>query len=124
MGNALKKNSLAASVLPFKTPLISKIECRDNLSFMRSLPDNSMQLIVTSPPYNLGKEYESRKSLHAYQEEQAAAIAEAVRLLDTKGSDSPGSPLVRTSRTWLPRRLSWKGAVRVMAGPSGAAWFD
>jgi len=86
MGNALKKSSLAASVLPFKKPLISKIECRDNLSFMRSLTDNSMQLIVTSPPYNLGKEYESRKSLHAYQEEQAAAIAEAVRLLDPKGS--------------------------------------
>lgn len=45
-----------------------------------------MHLIVTSPPYNLGKEYESYRSLDIYKEEQAAAIAEAVRLLHPKGS--------------------------------------
>jgi len=45
-----------------------------------------MHLIVTSPPYNLGKEYEMRRSLDVYQEEQAATIAEAVRLLHPMGS--------------------------------------
>ena len=36
--------------------------CRDNLEFMREIPDASIQLIVTSPPYNLGKSYEKRSS--------------------------------------------------------------
>jgi hypothetical protein len=38
----------------------------DNLKFMRPLKDGSMQLIVTSPPYNIGKVYEKRSSLDAY----------------------------------------------------------
>ncbi len=45
-----------------------------------------MQLIVTSPPYNIGKEYEKRTSRQVYIEEQAATIAEAVRLLSPQGS--------------------------------------
>ena len=35
----------------------------DNLSFMGRLEDESMKLIVTSPPCNIGKTYESRRSL-------------------------------------------------------------
>lgn len=31
--------------------------CTDNLEFMRGLPDGHCKLIVTSPPYNLGKDY-------------------------------------------------------------------
>ena len=62
------------------------IACNDNLSYMRGLENESMQLIVTSPPYNLGKEYEQRKSLDRYIEEQTACIAEAVRLLHPQGS--------------------------------------
>lgn len=73
-------------ILPFKKPLISNIECSNNLPYMHNLPPASMHLIVTSPPYNLGKEYEKRRSLEIYQEEQSAAIAEAVRLLHPNGS--------------------------------------
>lgn len=62
------------------------IVCEDNLSYMRRHQNESMQLIVTSPPYNLGKEYERRTSLERYVEEQAACIAEAVRLLHPSGS--------------------------------------
>src|SRR5579885_1837735 len=65
---------------------IAKIEVRDNLKFMRDLADESMHLIVTSPPYNLGKEYEKKTSQECYIEEQVAAIAEAVRLLHPRGS--------------------------------------
>ena len=61
-------------------------ECADNLEFMRLLGDGSIQLIVTSPPYNLGKSYESRLSLDAYLDGQAAVIAECVRLLRPQGS--------------------------------------
>ena len=62
------------------------IVCQDNLTYMRRLKSESMQLIVTSPPYNLGKEYEQRTSLERYIEEQSACIAEAVRLLHPCGS--------------------------------------
>lgn len=63
-----------------------QIEKKDNLSFMRSLKEESMNLIVTSPPYNLGKEYERKRSQDCYIEEQVATIAEAVRLLHPRGS--------------------------------------
>lgn len=84
--SAQKVNIRRTNIIPFKKPLVSEIECADNLRFMRKLPAESMHLIVTSPPYNLGKEYETRRSLDIYQEEQAATIAEAVRLLHPNGS--------------------------------------
>jgi adenine-specific DNA-methyltransferase len=62
------------------------VQCEDNLSFMRKLKNESMHLIVTSPPYNIGKEYERRTSNELYIEQQAATIAEAVRLLHPRGS--------------------------------------
>jgi len=62
------------------------VSCEDNLRYMRRLGDSSMHLIVTSPPYNIGKEYETRKSQDVYIEGQAACIAEAVRLLHPQGS--------------------------------------
>jgi adenine-specific DNA-methyltransferase len=58
----------------------------DNLSFMRALPSASMQLVVTSPPYNIGKAYEERASLDSYVESQAQVITECVRLLAPRGS--------------------------------------
>lgn len=64
----------------------AEIVCEDNLKFMRRLRDETMNLIVTSPPYNLGKEYEEKRSQERYIEEQAACIADAVRLLHPKGS--------------------------------------
>lgn len=64
----------------------ANVLCENNLKYMRRLDDETMQLIVTSPPYNIGKEYERRTSLDFYIEEQAACIAEAVRLLHPSGS--------------------------------------
>ena len=64
----------------------SHVACADNLEFMHPLRDECMGLIVTSPPYNLGKAYEARSSLEAYVEAQRTVIAECVRLLDPRGS--------------------------------------
>ena len=72
-----------------QTPLAagrSVLACKDNLSFMRALPDSQFKLIVTSPPYNLGKEYESRNSLDAYLAAQERVIRECVRVLHPQGS--------------------------------------
>ncbi len=76
----------SSNVLTFDRPLKVQIECEDNLQFMRALKSESMQLIVTSPPYNIGKVYERRTTNEIYIEQQAATIAEAVRLLHPKGS--------------------------------------
>jgi adenine-specific DNA-methyltransferase len=60
--------------------------CADNLAFMRDLPDESMKLIVTSPPYNIEKAYERKTTLDSYIENQAHVISECVRLLHPTGS--------------------------------------
>jgi adenine-specific DNA-methyltransferase len=60
--------------------------CEENLAFMRPLADGTMKLIVTSPPYNIGKRYERRSPLDAYIEAQAQVISECVRLLSDRGS--------------------------------------
>ena len=70
-----------------KRPAVEPVmACQDNLEFMRGLANESMQLIVTSPPYNIGKAYESRSPLDAYVEGQAKVIRECVRLLHPRGS--------------------------------------
>lgn len=69
-----------------KRDATAEIVCQDNLKFMRGLQDESISLIVTSPPYNIGKSYETRRSHEKYIEDQASCIAEAVRLLAPKGS--------------------------------------
>lgn len=58
----------------------------DCLDFLRTIPDKSIQLIVTSPPYNLGKEYEKRSSLGEYVAWQSKVIAECHRVLKDSGS--------------------------------------
>jgi adenine-specific DNA-methyltransferase len=58
----------------------------DCLEFLRRCPDESVQLIVTSPPYNIGKEYENRLELDVYLEQQAEIIKECYRLLSPRGS--------------------------------------
>lgn len=62
------------------------MKTEDNLVFMQSLEDESMKLIVTSPPYNIGKSYETRRSLEKYVQEQTQVISECVRLLHPNGS--------------------------------------
>jgi adenine-specific DNA-methyltransferase len=65
---------------------VAVVKRQDNLAFMRPLPAESMQLIATSPPYNIGKSYESRSTLSDYVKGQAQVISECVRLLAPTGS--------------------------------------
>lgn len=81
-----KSNSIARKVLPFPETHLVELSAMDNLEFMRRLAPESMKLIVTSPPYNIGKKYEKRTSLERYLSEQAKTIAECVRVLHPNGS--------------------------------------
>ena len=102
----------------------SRLACEDNLAFMGRYPDNAFQLIVTSPPYNLGKAYESRRALDDYLAQQEAVIAECVRLLADSGSlcwqvgnyvdkgevlplDTLLYPIFRKQRMKLRNRIVW-----------------
>ena len=62
------------------------IACADNATFLRPIPDASIKLVVTSPPYNLGKSYERRAAMDEYIRTQAQVIAECVRVLRHDGS--------------------------------------
>lgn len=100
------------------------IACADNLEFMRPLADRSIRLVVTSPPYNIGKAYERRIPLEQWLASQAATIAECVRLLAPGGSlcwqvgnhvqdgeivplDTMLYPVFRTHDLRLRNRIVW-----------------
>jgi len=58
-------------------------DCRELLA---AIPDESAQLIITSPPYNVGKAYERKQSLNEYLDLQADVIEQCARLLSPTGS--------------------------------------
>lgn len=59
----------------------------DALQFLRDLPREGLfDLVVTSPPYNIGKEYETRVALTKYLEWQSDLIEELVPRLKKGGS--------------------------------------
>jgi len=58
----------------------------DCLEFLQQIPDESIQLIVTSPPYNIGKEYETKLDIDEYVTQQNQVIDECYRVLKKEGS--------------------------------------
>lgn len=58
----------------------------ESQTFLKTLPDKSVSLVVTSPPYNIGKSYERKQNITAYLTEQEAVIRELVRTLTEEGS--------------------------------------
>lgn len=73
-------------ITPLNRDRDAVMACRDNLDFMRPLANESMNLVITSPPYNIGKSYERRAPLEKYIAQQAEVISECVRLLHPNGS--------------------------------------
>lgn len=65
---------------------LNKIHFKDCMALLAEMPDESVDLIVSSPPYNLGKEYESRTELGIYIDKQAEVLAECTRVLKKTGS--------------------------------------
>lgn len=58
----------------------------DALSTLQNIEDCKFDLIITSPPYNIGKSYETKTSIEKYLETQEEIIIELVRVLSDKGS--------------------------------------
>ena len=62
------------------------LACADVLDFLRTVPDRTARLIVSSPPYNIGKEYEHTRDLADYAAWQSEVLAECSRILSDDGS--------------------------------------
>ncbi|MCK4593421.1 site-specific DNA-methyltransferase [bacterium] len=78
---------MAIKISPKFTPSADFIlyhgEC---LELLQTIPNGFVKLIVTSPPYNIGKEYEKQLNIQEYINQQAKVIKECVRVLDETGS--------------------------------------
>lgn len=53
---------------------------------LRSIPNGAADLIISSPPYNVGKEYESASSLRDYETYMKTVLAQCCRVLRNGGS--------------------------------------
>jgi len=62
------------------------VEIGDTLSILKKLPNNSFKLAVSSPPYNIGKEYEKQVELQHYLDWQTEVIRELTRIVSEDGS--------------------------------------
>jgi len=58
----------------------------DCLSVLKEIGNEQFDLILTSPPYNVGKSYETKMSIEKYLETQEGIISELVRTLSEKGN--------------------------------------
>jgi len=63
-----------------------EIRNRDCLTSLKSIESEKFDLILTSPPYNVGKSYETKTSIEKYLETQEEIISELVRTLSEKGN--------------------------------------
>lgn len=64
----------------------NKLILGDTLKTLKKFPDNKFDLIITSPPYNVGKEYETKTSIENYLEQQEEVIEELIRVTSEQGS--------------------------------------
>lgn len=72
-----KKFSESASVVLFNG---------DASDFLASIPNKTVSLVVTSPPYNIGKVYEEKTALKEYLADQSRFISQIYRVLRDNGS--------------------------------------
>lgn len=63
--------------------VIAQGDCAETL---RTLPSGFCQLVITSPPYNIGKEYERATDLDRYLEALSPVVDELIRVLSPCGS--------------------------------------
>ncbi|MDR0520299.1 MAG: site-specific DNA-methyltransferase [Planctomycetaceae bacterium] len=57
-----------------------------SFDILQKCPDGFAKLIVTSPPYNIGKEYETQTNLEKYLNELEPLLSQLVRVLAADGS--------------------------------------
>jgi len=66
--------------VPIPLQFLDKVFCKTSEN-MEELPDNSVHLMVTSPPYNVGKEYDENLTLQEYRQFLKRVWKEVYRVL-------------------------------------------
>lgn len=82
MNTKIKENN------PFPSILTNKIICENSLVTLKKIPNNCVDLIFTSPPYNFGKDYDSiddSLSWDSYFEELFKIFEECIRVVKHGG---------------------------------------
>ena len=81
-GNSQKEHFESENLIP--SNVLNKIICNSSEN-MKGLPDNSIHLMITSPPYNVGKDYDKDLSLDEYLSMLKKVFNEVKRVLVTGG---------------------------------------
>lgn len=58
-GTKSQKREIVVTDRPDLSQFINKIICGDSKKVLKKIPDNSIDIIITSPPYNFGLEYDN-----------------------------------------------------------------
>ena len=90
-------------------PVTNTIIHGDTLQTLKKIPSNKINLIITSPSYMLGKEYDREKSLEEYKEYHSDVIKECHRVLTKDGA-----------LYWNVAQTPWNGEIL----PLGAIFYD
>lgn len=101
----------------------NKIICGDSIKILKSIPDNCIDLVFTSPPYNFGLEYQSNKDdqyWDHYFKKLFEIFNECIRVLKYGGriivniqplfSDYIPSHHI-LSNYFMSKKLIWKGEI-------------
>jgi site-specific DNA-methyltransferase (adenine-specific) len=81
-----RKNETVANGIENSVPTqcLDKVICKSS-EMMNELPDSSIHLVVTSPPYNVGKTYDRDLTLGEYTQLLKNVFAETFRVLTSGG---------------------------------------
>ena len=77
------KEPLFDYINPSTDYIVKNADCLESL---RRIEDGKFDLVITSPPYNIGKSYETKVSIEEYLKTQESIIAEIVRTLSENGN--------------------------------------
>ena len=83
------QESLLKKIIPISSSFSeedSSIITDDILRLADKMPQSFFRLIISSPPYNIGKNYEKKQKLQDYMDWQERVIAKLIDLLHPKGS--------------------------------------
>ncbi len=84
MTKCLRKQETSQEEQEIPAKFLNRIFCKSS-EVMKELPDNSVHLMVTSPPYNVGKEYDRDATLAEYLEFLGRVWREVYRVLAPGG---------------------------------------
>lgn len=118
-----KNNNFSKQNNSFPLVYQDKIICEDNLKVLKQLPNNCVDIIVTSPPYNFGMEYDSDDDSlfwKEYYEKLFNIFLECIRVLKYGGrfvvniqplySDYIPTHHIITN-FFLEQKMIWKGEI-------------